>query len=599
MSVCSRVFRIIVGTLLLGLLVQCTQLSREGLTKRGRQQAIPSPYTMPTSAYLALAQHQPGDEKQSLLLLAAGRAITDGDWQQGLSLLTQVSPVNTAQGDEKNLLLAKIDLMRDRPGTAINKLSNVREINRLSVYYQVQFHDMLASAYQGTHHPVEAVLERIKLEHLLSDELSKANNRRVLWLSLTTLPQAELNTLLLESSDNQELDGWIQLAGIARHTYQDVDKLLLALAQWQSQFSTHSANYILPTPLDRIKQHLFAPPKRMALLLPTAGPLAGPAHAIQDGFMAAYEASSRHTKVQVRVYNTNLDSVASVYDQAVADGAEYIVGPLTKSHAAEIAGLHHPVPTVLLNDVDASIKEDAYQFGLSPANEARQVAARAHKNGFGHALIIAPSGAWGESVASAFTQQWRDTGGQIVETFYFEPTEDLTPAIRQLLHVSANVDHQKRSKTATPSPLPMRRQDLDVIFLVAYPTKARQIVPLLRYYYAGDVPVYATSSVYSGSVDAMRDRDLNGVIFCDMPWVFAHQMGQRHWPEQLNSYNRLYALGFDSYALSSQLNQLILFPALGVDDKSGVLYLTQGNRIARILTFAQFRQGVAQPLGDA
>lgn len=596
MSACSYVVRVIVGMLSVLLLSQCTQLSQEGIAKRRQQQAVPSPYTMPTSAYLALAEHQQGEDKQSLLLLAAGRAITDGDWQQGIHLLSQVEPVTTVLADQKNLLLAKVDLMRERPSAAISKLSNVREISRLSVYYQVQFHDILASAYQKTHHPVEAVLERIKLDHLLSDEVSKANNLRVLWLSLTTLPKAELDTLLLESSDNQALDGWIQLAGIARRSYADVDQLLSALEQWQTQFPTHAANYILPTPFDRIKQRLFAPPKHMALLLPTSGPLAGPAHAIQDGFMAAYEASASRAQIQVRVYNTNMDSVASVYHQAIAEGADYIVGPLTKAHTAEVARLNHPVPTVLLNDVDVAVKDNAYQFGLSPANEARQVAVRARKNGLSHALVIAPAGAWGESVVNAFAQQWRDTGGQIVETFYFSPNEDLTPAIRQILHISANVDHQK--KKAAPSTLPMRRQDIDVIFLVAYPTKARQIVPLLRYYYAGDVPVYATSSVYSGSVDPMRDRDLNGVIFCDMPWVFSHQMGQRHWAEQLNSYNRLYALGMDSYALSTQLNQLLLFPALGVDDKSGILYLTAGNRIARILAFAQFRQGAPERLGD-
>ena len=81
-----------------------------------------------------------------------------------------------------------------------------------------------------------------------------------------------------------------------------------------------------------------------------------------------------------------------------------------------------------------------------------------------------------------------------------------------------------------------------------------------------------------------------------MPWVFNHQMGSRNWPEQFNSYNRLYALGMDSYSLSRQLNQLLLFPALGVSDQSGVLYLNPNQHIARILVFGQFRQGLAQQM---
>ena len=126
-------------------------------------------------------------------------------------------------------------------------------------------------------------------------------------------------------------------------------------------------------------------------------------------------------------------------------------------------------------------------------------------------------------------------------------------------------------------------------------------MPLLRYYFAGDVPIYATSTVYSGSQNTAKDRDLNGIIFCDMPWVFSHPMNgeQHHWAEQLNSYNRLYALGMDSYTLANQLNHLMLFPALGIDDKSGVIYLTPAHQLARILEFGQFKDGLVHKLESA
>ena len=122
-------------------------------------------------------------------------------------------------------------------------------------------------------------------------------------------------------------------------------------------------------------------------------------------------------------------------------------------------------------------------------------------------------------------------------------------------------------------------------------------MPLLNYYYAADIPVYATSSVYAGHANALKDKDLDGIIFCDIPWVFSHQMGTRNWPEQFNSYNRLYALGMDSYALATQLNQLIVFPADGVMEK-GALYLKSSQQVARILEWGQFRQGLAHSLGQ-
>ncbi|HRE30628.1 MAG TPA: penicillin-binding protein activator, partial [Candidatus Berkiella sp.] len=63
------------------------------------------------------------------------------------------------------------------------------------------------------------------------------------------------------------------------------------------------------------------------------------------------------------------------------------------------------------------------------------------------------------------------------------------------------------------------RQDVDVIVMAAPPAQARQLKPLFDFYYAEDVPVLATSSIYSGSQNPRSDRDVNGVVFCDMPWL--------------------------------------------------------------------------------
>ena len=552
---------------------------------------------MPASAYLALAKNQVGDEKQSLLLMAAGRFIYGGQWQQGLDILTQIGPLSFERTIEKNLLLAKVDLIRERPQAAIAKLATIRDINQLPIYYQAQFHEMLASAYQSIGNATESVMERIKLESLLPDDASKANNRRALWLSLTTLPLPELDTLAMEGSNHSILKGWIELALISRKNYQDPQLILDNLEQWQTHYPNHPANFILPQPLDAIRRRLYSSPRKIALLLPLTGTLAGPGNAIKDGFMAAFNASAKTAFVTVHGYDTNNANSAALYEQAVMDGADYIVGPLSKADVAVVAGLSHPVPTVLLNDIDAKIQANAYQFGLSPVSEAQQVAAKARKQGHLRALVIAPNGAWGDEVVTAFTHQWQANGGTVVETLHYGSHDDLNNRIRLFLHVSE--DPARKKKVSSPSlstvdTTPKRRQDFDMIFLLSYPSMARQIMPLLNYYYADDVPVYATSSVYAGSENSMKDRDLDGIIFCDMPWVFRHQMGSRNWPEQFNSYNRLYALGLDSYALSNQLNQLLLFPALGVSDNSGVLYLSEHQKIARILVFGQFKQGLAQ-----
>jgi len=441
------------------------------------------------------------------------------------------------------------------------------------------------------------VTERIRLDHLLNDDAARSNNRRILWLNLTKLPIAELNTIAVEAKEGSELQGWMQLALIPRQNATNAPSLIAGIEQWQQRFPQHPGNTLLPAPLSSVKPYLSRAPHQVALLLPMTGALAGPGAAVKDGFVAARDADMSGRKLTVRVYDTASHDAATVYEQAVADGADYIVGPLTKGDVAKVSSLEHPVPTLLLNDMEAGSNGNAYQFGLSPANEARQVAVKASKKGLRRVLIIAPAGAWGDEVVAAFSNQWQSAGGQIVERLSYENSTDLSPAVREFLHVSEKEAQEKQIKPVAGQNEPVvikRRQDFDMIFLLAYPSKARQIMPLIKYYFAGDVPVYATSSVYAGNTNTMQDRDLDGIIFCDMPWVFTHQLANKNWPEQFNSYNRLYAMGMDSYALGTQMNQLLLFPAMGINDKSGVLYLNRAKQVARILAWGKFRGGVAQ-----
>lgn len=594
---CLRYVKILLLVGCACLLVQCTTTVREPHLRVS--EPLANPYTMPADAYIALAQKQTAEEKNSLLIMAAGRLIYEGQWQQGQRILTQLTALASDDFHEKQILLAKIELLREHPHQALSMLASIRESKTLSLYYQAQFHEILAQAYQSTNHPTESVAERIKLEEILPDESSRANNRRALWLSLTSLPVAELHTLAMEAPAHSILQGYMQLALIARLEPENPQVMLNELEAWQHEHPHHPGNDLLPSPLNGIQSQLYSAPKQIALLLPITGPLKGPGLAFRDGFMTAYDTSSASATTRVRIYNTAEGSADALYQQAVTDGADYVIGPLTKTDVAQVAKLSHPVPTLLLNDASLKSNDNAFSFGLSPAHEARQVAAKARKNGLTRALIIAPEGPWGNEIAHAFSDQWRINGGTVVDTFAYQTNTDLNQGIREFLHASVNEARQKLLKKQHRIDTEVhRREDFDMIFLVAYPSKARQIKPLLNYYYANNVPVYATSSVYAGYPDTTQDRDLNGIIFCDMPWIFTHHVKTEHWPEQLNTYDRLYALGMDSFALGRQLNQLRLFPALGISNNSGVVYLSSDHHIMRMLAFGQFREGLATLINE-
>lgn len=580
------------------MLAHCTQLP-EGINS-GLNRSERSPYSRSAAAYLALANTQIGSEQQNTLLMAAGAYLHNGQWQEAATILAQTNPLSVLQADEKNILLAQLDLLREQPRAAITRLSTVHEQANLPQFYRAHYYEILATSYEAIGNPTYAINERIKLKPLLLDEVSRTHNHRLIWLILTKLPSAELNTMGLEAKEGSELQGWVKLALISRHEKGQPQLTLAQVEQWQRQFPYHSANGLLSSSLSTKRPYLQGSPHNMALLLPTSGPLAGPGNAIRDGFMTAYHDEGTQG-INVRVYNTQTANVVDLYQQAINEGAEYVVGPLTKMDVAAVAKINHPVPTILLNDLEVMPSANAYRFGLSPTNEARQVARKASKKGLRRALIIAPVGSWGNEIVASFSSQWRSNGGVIVERLDFDNQTNLNEAVRDFLHVSEQQAREKQFRPGAISAgakIAKRRQDFDMIFLLAYPSKARQIMPLLRYYFAGDIPVYATSAVYGGSTNTMRDRDLDGIIFCDMPAVFNSHLSAKNWPEQLNSYSRLYALGYDSYHLATQLNQLILFPALGVNDKSGVLYLNQGQQINRMLAWGKFKAGIAQLINE-
>lgn len=578
------------------ILSACKQLSLEDATTKVQSTSS----ALPASAYLAMAKNQVGEERENLLLLAASRYLQASQNQEAADILTQINPQSPIQNQQKNILLAKLELAQGKPKLALAKLAAINNVALLTEQAKADYHETLAAIYVSRGALTQAVHERIQLDTILQDKEKLTENRRLLWLHLTKLPEAEISTLSLEAQQGTVLKGWMELALLAKHEPSDQNQLIDQLEAWLQHYPNHPAQILLPASLERMRNNIHQPPHQIALLLPLSGALSGPGSAIKDGFMAAFEAS-KPAQTEVRVYDTASSDVVALYQKAIEEGADYVIGPLTKSDAIKVSALNHPIPTLLLNDMNVDMGQNAYKFGLSITNEARQVALKAHQKGLRNALIIAPEGDWGTEIVSAFTHQWEQVGGTVVDNLRFANNSDLTPAVRDFLHVSEQEAQEKQVRKNPGEPIALaekRRNDFDMIFLLAYPSKARQIMPLLKYYFASNIPVYSTSIVYTGNTNTMRDRDLDGIIFCDIPSIFENQIANKNWPEQLNNYSRLYTIGMDSYALTRQFNQLHLFPAMGIHNNTSVVYLNQAKRIGRMLAWGKFKGGVAEKIEE-
>ena len=335
---------------------------------------------------------------------------------------------------------------------------------------------------------------------------------------------------------------------------------------------------------------------KVALLLPLHGSYGGAGTAIRDGYFAAYyDAQSRGDQASsVKIYDTTKSSnIRDLYRQAVADGAQMVIGPLDKDSVASLKSSGHiTVPTLALNYTNQRPTQNFFAVGLSPQNQAYQAANKAWSDGHRNAIIIAPQGLWGFSIANAFTKQWQQLGGNIIDGLNYTPNQNLGDAIKNLLHV-------KQIPSRNSNRMAERRQDADILFLVALSQNARKIVPLLKFYYLGNLPVYSVSLIYDGVTNPAADRDMDGVYFCDSPWIFKDlpkmrllRQGMAHlWPSPYHNYIRLYALGLDAYLLTQNLNRLDPTGQNAVPGATGKLYLDNQQNIWQVLQWAQFRDG--------
>lgn len=460
-----------------------------------------------------------------------------------------------------------------------------------------------------------SVNERMLISSVLTDEQADADNRELLWQTLMTLSREQLEAEA-DKAERQQLRGWFELAALSKNNQGNLERQQAQVDEWQSRWPRHPANHQLPNDLQLLRTLIEQQPRQIALLLPHQGTLARAAEAVRDGFMAAYyQAQHDQSQLpQIRQYDSSSqDSILSVYEDAIAEGAELVIGPLDKDQVQTLYEQEFlPVPVLTLNytDVAAAAAQDhpeaprgLYQFGLAAEDEARQVARRALQDGHRQAMILAPARNWSARSAQAFTREWNELGGDVAIDSQFPASGDYSRIIQQTLLIDqSQARHQQlvRLFGAQLKFEPRRRQDLDMIFLIAEPEQGRQIRPTLAFHYAGDLPIYATSHIYTGERDNKSDRDLNGVRFNTLPWLlngeFAEKTILNEHTQASAIYSRLHALGVDAYRLYPRLPQLEKIKDARLYGATGALRMLPGGRLERELVWAHFKGGEAQPL---
>lgn len=560
---------------------------------------------------MALQALPPDD--QALLLRAVENLLRAQESDRAAALLARINTRTLPALDfQKRLLVAELALNRNRPDEAMALLSDgIPEGTELPL--QQRYHADRAEGFRLSGNLLESARELGELDLLLEDMDKRLENQLLIIQTLTTLTDTALD--LLQPNPPGIQGGWMALARIIKGHTGDTARIQQQLEGWREQFPSHPA---IPGLLEGYFQKLeqqYQRPHHLAILLPRSGPYAPAARALRDGFMAAYYQQAPESRPRLDFYDSS-DSTDTwpLYRQAVDSGADMVIGPLSKEGVAQLARAGElEIPVLALNQVPPETTPPVrlYQFGLAPEDEARQVAERAWLDGHTRAVVFTPRDDWGDRIAQAFRDRWERLGGVLSEQQRYDRKEnDFSGAIQALLNLDESSARRTRLQRLLGQRLefePRRREDADFILLAATPLKARQIRPQFQFHHAADIPIYATSSIYTGVPAPGEDQDLEGIKFPDIPWLLTNEGDSplardnlaRTLPDSQGAYRRLYAMGIDSFRLLPHLGRLQTSSQETLDGKTGNLYLDSIRQIHRQLVWAEMEKGVPKAIGYA
>lgn len=432
---------------------------------------------------------------------------------------------------------------------------------------QASLHATLALAYAAQDNPLRALEQRCLAEPYLENPQAISEFQEATWQLLAQQARDALLDMRGESS-NSTIQGWVDLA----LALQDSANGDAAVAQWRQAYPDHPAE-------DALLQRIARSPAtgkatataealqgKVAVLLPLDEPaLAAAAEALQAGLMAAQAGDG----ADMEIYATGADQerALAAYQQALEEGARYVIGPMTRDEVNALAGSGlATVPTLALNQPETGSSPNLAWLGRPLEAESRQIAEIARQLGMQSALVVYAESPLGERMASTFAAAWTESGGSMTHKAGFSPDTDLAA-----LRSAANT------------------RPADMIFLAANAEQAR----LVRPYLDQATPTFGTSHIFDGDAGSPLNQTLNAVHFIDMPWLLEPRnpafaaLRPAAGSLPAGEAQRWFALGVDAWHI---LSAMAAHTRPAISGLSGNITWRDGQP-QRSLTKAQFRNG--------
>ena len=586
MQVNVIVLRNLLAACVLGMLAGACQIPglgrSEGTQASAERQSRQGDHAAAARTYESAAHNAAAAAQNGLWLSAAREWLAAGDATAAETAVGQLAPpIATADAQEQVRIQAEIAIARgdaQRAQALMREIPDANDAATLATRARIQF---------NTNHVPDAVTTLIARDRLMTDAAGREANQRLILDGIREAlghgadirPPAGADALLA---------GWLELGRIVADARAGALGVSRRVQTWRARYPAHPASDSLWRDLLENPAASADMPRQIALLLPLSGRAEAAGVAVRDGFLGAYYEQAAGSRPRLRIYDVAAQDAPSAYLQAIADGSDFVVGPLTREEVAGLAALADGRATTLaLNFLpDGVVVPDRfYQYALSPEDEARLVARRVVADGMTAGVTLVPQSDWGRRVQAAFAAEFADAGGQVVDQADYAPdTADFNLLIQRLLRTDG-----KRGSTP--------RDDAKFIFIAGQPLAGRLIRTQLSFNYASSLPVYATSDIYDPA--GTSNVDLDGVIFPDMPWVLdpygppaaAREAAERAWPDRAGPRGRLHAFGYDAFRLVGELRRVRGHSSTPLPGLTGRLDIDAEGRVHRELDWAQVVDG--------
>ncbi len=586
-----------------------TTVNQANLARQNReaeQLSAQGQFSEAAAKFEALAAQSTSPEREHFLLKAARNTQLMGNDAKAQTLVAQISKLQNPQDAALRAVINAATHLRnslaERAITELDQIPLPMPDELAADALTVRVHALFAAG-----RTVPAVSTAVERERSLKTDFALSQNRQLIW---DNLKQAAVSgkDLTPPAGANKTTAGWLELAKLFAAGQRDPFAFNRTLADWRNRYSGHPGSSLLNANPASPAINVSNTSNQIALLLPLSGKQLAAGTAIRDGFMAGLLQMPADKRPKIQMFDTNALGAIAAYQQATADGAGMIVGPLLKEDVEALANSQQVgTLTLALNALTDEQLPPAlmFQFSLDPEEEARQVVQRARNEGHTNAIVLTPNNEWGQRVQRAFAQELKLQGGTLVDQRNYDPAaRDYVSLARQLFAPRKPAQTRALDSALGNTSAAERRDDFDYIFVAAQVAQAKQLRPALRFVLPDNsIPIYATSDSYEPE---SSNSDLEGLRFVDMPWVInrdseterLHDAVTRAWSNSMRSRSRLYAFGIDALRLSSWLKTPQPQLASPLRGTTGLLALDQTGRVRRQADWAQIVNGKPQTLPD-